>query len=275
MVILKVFNNNSVAAISNRGSDIILVGSGIGFHKKVGDQVDESKIERTYVFQDDQKTRFEKSLEKIPTVYFEIAEYIVSNASKKLHTEFSGEIFLAISDHISFAIKRKLEGIYLPNVLLNETKTLYKEEYAIGKWALYYIYKRTKVKLDEDEAGYIALHLVNFSLNADSHYTVKVLSLTKEVLEIIQKTMKITLDQDSFAYSRISTHLKYLGERVFKNNPIELKDTTSDIRTFFEDDVRMTLCMNRIVNHVRDKYGYILSPNEQTYLYLHIKRNLE
>lgn len=206
MVILKVFNNNSVAAISNSGSDIILVGSGIGFHKKVGDQVDESKIERTYVFQDNQKTRFEKSLEKIPTVYFEIAEYIVSNASKKLHTEFSGEIFLAISNHISFAIKRKLEGIYLPNVLLNETKTLYKEEYAIGKWALYYIYKRTKVKLDEDEAGYIALHLVNFSLNADSHYTVKVLSLTKEVLEIIQKTMKITLDQDSFAYSRISTH---------------------------------------------------------------------
>ena len=64
--ILKVFNNNSVAAISNSGSDIILVGSGIGFHKKVGDQVDESKIERTYVFQDDQKTRFEKSLEKIP-----------------------------------------------------------------------------------------------------------------------------------------------------------------------------------------------------------------
>ena len=224
MVILKVFNNNSVAAISNSGSDIILVGSGIGFHKKVGDQVDESKIERTYVFQDNQKTRFEKSLEKIPTVYFEIAEYIVSNASKKLHTEFSGEIFLAISNHISFAIKRKLEGIYLPNVLLNETKTLYKEEYAIGKWALYYIYKRTKVKLDEDEAGYIALHLVNFSLNADSHYTVKVLSLTKEVLEIIQKTMKITLDQDSFAYSRISTHLKYLGERVFKNNPIELKE---------------------------------------------------
>ena len=55
-----------------------MVGSGIGFHKKVGDQVDESKIERTYVFQDDQKTRFEKSLEKIPTVYFEIAEYIVS-----------------------------------------------------------------------------------------------------------------------------------------------------------------------------------------------------
>lgn len=34
MVILKVFNNNSVAAISNSGSDIILVGSGIDFIKR-------------------------------------------------------------------------------------------------------------------------------------------------------------------------------------------------------------------------------------------------
>ena len=42
--ILKVFNNNSVAAISDDLGDIILTGSGIGFQKKAGDLVDETKI---------------------------------------------------------------------------------------------------------------------------------------------------------------------------------------------------------------------------------------
>lgn len=48
MKILKVFNNNSVAAISDELGDIILTGSGIGFQKRIGDEVDESRIEKTY-----------------------------------------------------------------------------------------------------------------------------------------------------------------------------------------------------------------------------------
>ena len=50
--------------------------------------------------------------------------------------------------------------------------------------------------LDEDEAGYIALHLVNFSLSNKSNNAIKILTLTKEVLELIQKTMKIELQED-------------------------------------------------------------------------------
>lgn len=61
--ILKVFNNNSVAAISDDLGDIILTGSGIGF-KKAGDLVDETKIEKTYLFKDDQKSVLNSLLQK-------------------------------------------------------------------------------------------------------------------------------------------------------------------------------------------------------------------
>jgi len=106
MIILKIFNNNSVVALSEDKQDIILTGSGIGFRKKAGDLVDESKIEKRYVFQDEHKKRLEKSLRNIPVVYFEITEQIIKKASKELDTDFSSEIFIAISDHISFAMKR-------------------------------------------------------------------------------------------------------------------------------------------------------------------------
>lgn len=70
MVILKIFNNNSIVALSEDKQDIILTGAGIGYKKKPGDLVDESKIEKRYIFQDEQTKRLETSLQKIPGYLF-------------------------------------------------------------------------------------------------------------------------------------------------------------------------------------------------------------
>lgn len=273
MKILKVFNNNSIAAISDDLGDIILTGSGIGFQKKTGDLVDETKIEKTYLFKDDQKKRFEQSIAEVPAVYYEIAHKIVSKAVKDLKVDFSGEIFIAISDHLSFAVKRKKENIYLPNIILNETKIIYKEEYKVGLWALDYIENKIGIRLDEDEAGYLALHLVNFSLSNNANNAMKIVTLTKEVLNLIKKTMKVELEEDSIGYTRISTHLKFLAERIFRDDASSVVDTTSDIREMLKEDARLALCINRIVKLIKERYNYDLSPDEQTYLCIHIKKN--
>lgn len=271
--ILKVFNNNSVAAISDDLGDIILTGSGIGYQKKAGDLVDQTKIEKTYLFKDDQKKRFEQSIAEVPAVYYEIAHKIVSKAVKDLKVDFSGEIFIAISDHLSFAVKRKKENIYLPNIILNETKIIYKEEYKVGLWALNYIENKIGIRLDEDEAGYLALHLVNFSLSNNANNAMKIVTLTKEVLNLIKKTMKVELEEDSIGYTRISTHLKFLAERIFRDDASSVVDTTSDIREILKEDARLALCINRIVKLIKERYNYDLSPDEQTYLCIHIKKN--
>ena len=271
--ILKVFNNNSVAAISDDLGDIILTGSGIGFQKKAGDLVDETKIEKTYLFKDDQKKRFEQSIAEVPAVYYEIAHKIVSKAVKDLKVDFSGEIFIAISDHLSFAVKRRKENIYLPNIILNETKIIYREEYKVGLWALDYIENKIGIRLDEDEAGYLALHLVNFSLSNNANNAMKIVTLTKEVLNLIKKTMKVELEEDSIGYTRISTHLKFLAERIFRDDASSVVDTTSDIREMLKEDARLALCINRIVKLIKERYNYDLSPDEQTYLCIHIKKN--
>lgn len=274
MVILKVFNNNSVVALSEDKQDIILTGPGIGFKKKPGDLVDENKIEKRYVFQDEQLKRLESSLNKIPVIYFEITEQIIKKARKYLETDFSSEVFITISDHISFAMKRYQENVYLPNIILNETKILYKKEFEVGLWAIRYIFKKTRILLDKNEAGYIALHLANFSLSNRHNNATRITTLTKEVIEVIQKTMKKELKLDSLEYARISMHLKYLGERIFRNEPISNVDTTYDIRKMLKDDPRLSMCINRIVDLILKKYNYDLSPDEQTYLCVHIKRNM-
>ena len=109
--IIKIFNNNSIAALSDELGDIILTGSGIGFQKKIGDLVDESRIEKTYIFKEKVEKRIRRGINDIEPIYYEITSLLVSKATEQLNTQFYGEIFLAISDHIAFAIKRKKEKI--------------------------------------------------------------------------------------------------------------------------------------------------------------------
>lgn len=274
MIILKVFNNNSVVALSDDRQDVIVTGAGVGFHKKPGDRIDEHRIEKKYVLQDEHKKRFEQLLSDISNVCFEITDWIVKKSTQELKKDFSSEIFIAISDHISYAMKRKSEGIYLPNIILNETKVLYKEEYEIGLMALEYIKKRTGYKLEIDEAGYIALHLANFAVANQDNNAVKIVSFTKEVIDVIQNTMNKKLGENTIAYARISIHLKYLSERIFRNEKVQLEDTTYDIRSMLKMDPRLSLCINRIDKLIRQNYNYELSPDEQTYLCIHIKRNV-
>ena len=40
-----------------------------------------------------------------------------------------------------------------------------------------------------------------------------------------------------------------------------------------KENARLALCINRIVKLIKDRYDYTLSPDEQTYLCIHIKRN--
>ena len=136
-----------------------------------------------------------------------------------------------------------------------------------------YIENKIGIRLDEDEAGYLALHLVNFSLSNNANNALKIVTLTKEVLNLIKKTMKVELEEDSIGYTRISTHLKFLAERIFRDDTSSVVDTTSDIREMLKEDARLALCINRIVKLIKERYNYDLSPDEQTYLCIHIKKN--
>ena len=58
MKIEKVYNNNVVQAKSSSGDEIILMGAGLGFQKRAGDELDESRIEKTFVLYDSDKLIF-------------------------------------------------------------------------------------------------------------------------------------------------------------------------------------------------------------------------
>ena len=88
MIINKVLNNNVVTIISENSEEAVVMGRGIAFQKKKGDEIDESKIEKIFVLEN--KSINEKLLtlvNDIPAKYLEVAENIIKYAENKLGTK--------------------------------------------------------------------------------------------------------------------------------------------------------------------------------------------
>ena len=188
MIVEKVLNNNVVVSIEPKTrKEIILMGQGIAFGKKIGQEIDESKIEKRFMVED--KTlgdKIKKLINQIPEGVFELADEIISYASKELDTELDKQIYISLSDHIAFAIKRFKNNISLKNDLLNEIRRIHKKEFKVALWAVEYLNERLGIDLPEDEAGFIALHFVNAAYNRNNTESINSTKIIKEILQIIR-----------------------------------------------------------------------------------------
>ena len=211
MDIIKVMNNSLVFVRDNNDNEIIVMGKGIGFMKKVGESIDSTKIEKVFTLKDDDaKKKYFRSMEDISSEYVDITNDIVRYATDKLKCKLNDNVFISLIDHIAFAIERYNNNVSLQNRLLWEVKKFYPEEFKVGLYAVDKINDVLNISLPEEEAGNIAFHIVNAqSENAEMENTIFMVKMMKDILNIIKYDLKITLDKDSLSYSRFITHLHF------------------------------------------------------------------
>lgn len=275
MKIDKIFNNNAVMSKESSGKDIVLIGCGIAFKKKIGDKIDESLIEKTFVLKEkDTLEKFKMLLEDIPTEQISLCYDIVEYAKNMLNCELNDYIYVTLTDHISYTLKLFDEGIERPNILIWEIKKFYPKEYNIGIKALEFIESETGKKINEDEAGNIALHLITAQLNDKNNTNNEVniaYNMTKkiqDIMNIVKYTYDIELDEQSLNYERFITHLRFFFKRL-NNKEIHEKENEDfllmQVKEKYKDAYN---CMLKIEKYLKVE----LSHEEQLYLTLHIKR---
>ena len=72
-------------------------------------------------------------------------------------------IYLSLTDHLAFAVRRVKEGIVVPNFYTLDMQRFNPNEFQVGRYALQQVKEQIGVELPEDEAGNIAFHvLLNF-----------------------------------------------------------------------------------------------------------------
>lgn len=270
----KVINNNLVRAINERHQEVLVMGSGLGFKKRPGDLIDEQKIEKIYILSQDKAAgkRLEQLLSKIPIEYVRLANDVINYARVSLGKTLNDNIYLTLTDHISFAIERTTQGIVVRNALLWEIKRFYNHEYLIGKEALKMVKERFHVELPEDEAGFIALHLVNASMSSmDLGMTTEMTKMIQNIIDIVKYYFHVQLDEYSLHYERFVTHLKFFTQRVFTNTEIDGEDESflNILKTQYSKEYN---CALKIRNYIFKEYQKELTEDELIYLTVHIKR---
>lgn len=270
MKVLRVFNNNIVATRTDDNKDAIAQGAGIGFQKKSGDTIDAEKIERMYYILDEHMSKFNELFDQTPIEYFQIAEMIMEEVKKQLHVNLSNQIVIALTDHIYFAVQRQQEGVQLPNLMISEIRTMYRDEYKLALWSLDIIEQITGIRLDEDEAGYITMHIVNATMQSTTDKTTSILLFTKGVLDVIRQEFNIKLNPDQLDAARLMTHLKFLAQRIFQGESSELNEVEDMYDLLIKKDDRLKNCIINVTTYIEQTFNYTLSRQEQVYLMIHL-----
>ena len=271
MVANKVYNNNAVAVIYPDGREAILVGPGVGFSKRPGDRIDEKKIRKVYFIQDDLQTRFLQLLKDARPEALQAAEETLSYA-RGCGLDVKNQLILSLTDHICFALERLEQGTVLPYLMLSETKRLYPREFEIGKWTLNRIRELCGATLPEYEAGYIALQLASAEMNGDEVYGG--LKLVNGVMEIIKETYGIELNPDDLDTIRLTTHLKFLAQRILRRSQWNDDDMDGIYQMLLFRHAKNRDCIARVTAFIRNHFSYELNHQEKVYLMIHLSKIL-
>lgn len=271
MEISKVLNNN-VAVVIDNNEEKIIMGRGICFKKKVGDLIEEDKIDKIFYLESDEVSRrFKELIVSIPLEYLEIGKEIMNEAKLKLGKSLNDNIYISMVDHIYAAVERAKENILVKNALLWDIQRFYKEEYAVGKVALEIIEKHTGVLLPNDEAGFLALYIVNGQLDEDVHDMYEITKIMQEIENIVRYHFKVKFNEESAYYYRFITHLKFFAQRLLEHKkPNQQEDDLLDVvQTKYANAYQ---CVQKIEMYIKNQYNYELYDEEKLYLTIHIHR---
>lgn len=276
MRIKQVLNNNVALTENQSGEEVIVWGKGLAFKKSPGDLIEKGIIEK--VFPASEANIFfklQETMSEIPEKYFETINVLFETESDEIR--LNGSLFLSLSDHIYSAVQRYESGMEIRNPLLFEIKKIYPNEFEIGLKALSLIKANLGVSFSEDEAAFIAMHIINVGVGSKvsdesgiSAY--KVTSLVQEMLKLIRHFFKTVIDEKSDYYSRFLTHLNFFSQRIIKNRP-HGNEVDKELYEIVKKKYPNAFdCVEMLSTFIETEYNYYISEDEALYLTVHIQR---
>ncbi len=271
MKIAKILNNNVVVVQDERGREQVVMGRGLAFQKRVGEALDTARVEKVFALQSDELVRrLGELLSQIPLEVMTTCDRIIGLAAQRLG-KLQESLYITLTDHCYFAIERQKNGLAIKNVLLWDIKRLYPKEFELGQEARAIIARRLNVELEEDEAGFIALHLVTAQLNSEMPEVMHVTRVMQEILQLVKYQLQLEYDEESLSYQRFVTHLKFFAQRMLTRTVVEDDDVSLHIAVK-DNYAKAWKCAEKIAQHLNKSYQRELTTEEIMFLAIHIER---
>ncbi|MCI4659383.1 PRD domain-containing protein [Cryobacterium zhongshanensis] len=270
MIVRRVLNNNVVDALDDSLQEVIVFGKGLGFNSKPGESIDESLVEKIFRLDDDAASRhFASIVGSIPGDILSATADLVTRARDELTTKISDSLYASLADHLSFAVERARDGGEFTVPLAVDVRRFYPNEYAFAKSAVVELNSKLDSALPAEEAISIALHVINAQVGGAADSATRLMELTHSVLEIVRLDFGLAYDEDSPAYLRFVTHLRFFAQRVLLGETVQ-RDDAELLRILREQKPSAFACVDKVDSFVMRSHGHAMSASEKVYIGLHI-----
>ena len=267
MKVIKNINNNVAVCLDSKGMEVVAFGKGIGF-KKAPYDIELSRIQKTFYNVD---TAFISMLNDIPVDIINISDDIIGYARDKLNTPLSSNIVFTLADHIYFTLERYEKNIKIRLPIVNDIQHLFEKEMDIGRYGIKKILKEKGIYLPQDEAAYIALHIINSQERDRNTEDLHNERMIDAITRIIEDEYGIKVNKEVFNFSRFVSHIHYLLKRGKKQELMK-----SDNDKIYQDLVReypkTKETAETISRYIEKNIQVRLNDEEKLYLMLHINR---
>lgn len=274
MKFIRNFNNNAALVRDDKDREFVVVGNGVGFGKKSGQEIDEDKIEYRYKADDDTNSEL-KTLIEIPSEVLQTVNEIIKHAEESLKITFDDYQYLTLADHVDFAVKRAQQKVEMIDGAINwSISNMYPKEYQVALDSLEIVEKNLEIELDKGEAIFFTYHFLNAaSDNEEMQDTIYITELINHIVEITQYQYGEVIDTKSFNYSRFIAHLHMFILRHLNSEEVTADDLDPGFASLMQMKYPKAYETVEIITDFLEKTEHWqLTPDEKVYLSLHIFR---
>ncbi len=266
--IIRILNHNAVIVHEVQDNRVLLLlDKGVGFGRKVNEQLDGSFNGKVYELQKEtSKGPTKDVLNHLEPMYLEISSEIISIAEERFEN-IDRNILLPLADHIAFAITRIKSGMNITNPFVNDICLLYPEEYEVAELGKNIIAERCGYEINEDEVGYITLH-IHSAMGEQVDEGMLVAVIINESIQQVERECGVEIDVHTLSYSRLLTHMKYLLARLRDGEVLAL-DMEEYTKTNFPYSYDVA---KHIIERIERTIHKEIPKVEIGYLALHIER---
>lgn len=266
--VIKVLNNNAILATDGSDNEIVFLGKGIGFNRKVDDTFDAIENSKCYHLQKEtEKGNSLDLIDNMKPLYLEIASEILNIAEKRFN-KIDNSVLVTLADHIAFSIERLKKDMVLDNPFADDIKSLFTEEYKVALEGREIIKNRTGEIISDDEVGYITLHIHSALTSDNVSQSMRIAMIIRETIEKVEDEFDIEIKTDSLSYTRLMNHVKFMIVRLKQNEKLHV-DINQYTKTEFPNSYGIA---SDICDKIAHELKHPVDEVEVGYLALHIER---
>lgn len=265
----KVLNHNTVMAIhQDDHKEVLIMGKGVGFGRKVAERIEVRPEDRLYSLQKYKERGGAKEIVKsIAPEFLEVTNAVLDEA-EKIFGKIDRMVLFPLADHIAFAVKRIQNHEQISNPLTEDIRLLFHMEYKVAACIIPILQKKYRISIGEDEVGYIALHVHSAIDNENVSDAIQIARAVRACVQIVEEAMDKKIDVLSLSYNRLMNHVRYMIVRAIKGEKLKMSlNDYMSVKYPSEFNMAKTIC-----DEIAKMVNCTFEDAEIGYLAMHICR---